>query len=111
MAYDEALAKRIRKVLTGRKGVTDKNMFGGLTFLLDGKMFCGIVKDDLMVRVGPDLYQGALNEPHVRPMDFAGRPSKGFIYVSPSGCRSDEALARWVKRGLDFVSTLPAKKS
>jgi TfoX/Sxy family transcriptional regulator of competence genes len=70
LTYDEGLAERIRVVLEGRPKVTEKKMFGGVAFLLDGKMFVGIVKDDLMVRVGPDRYEEAIRQRHVRPMDF-----------------------------------------
>jgi TfoX/Sxy family transcriptional regulator of competence genes len=106
MAYDEALADRIRRALGPRPGVDEKKMFGGLAFLLEGKMFCGIVGDDLMVRVGPEGHDDALRRPHVRPMDFTGRPMKGYVYVAPAGCKSDRALADWVDRGARFAATL-----
>ena len=109
MAYDEALAGRIRTVLAKRRGVDEKRMFGGIAFLLGGHMFCGVVKDDLMVRLGPDRHEAALTEPHVRPMDFTGRPMKGYVFVAPAGCRADAALARWVGLGVEFVAKLPAK--
>src|SRR5258707_938670 len=106
MAYDEALADRIRRAIGPRPGVTEKKMFGGLAFLLEGKMFCGIVKDDLMVRVGPDRYEAALAKAHVRPMDFTGRPMSGYVYVGPRGSRTVTALKRWVDQGAAFVATL-----
>jgi len=81
-------------------------MFGGLAFLLDGKMFCGIVKDDLMVRVGPERYEAALVEAHVRPMDFAGRPMNGYVFVGPGGSSAEKAVKKWVDRGAAFVATL-----
>ena len=109
MAYDRRLADRVRKVLSNRRGVSEKEMFGGIAFLLGGHMFCGIVQDDLMVRIGPDGHEAALKEPHVRPMDFSGRPMKGYVFVAPGGRRSPAALARWVGRGAEFVATLPAK--
>ncbi len=111
MAYDEALAQRIRHILGVRTGIMEKKMFGGLAFLLDSRMFCGIVKNDLMVRVGPDRYEQALAEPHARPMDFTGRPLAGMVYVDAKGYRSDAALAKWVERGVRFVATLPAEDS
>jgi TfoX/Sxy family transcriptional regulator of competence genes len=89
--------------------VTEKKMFGGLAFLLDGKMFCGIVKDDLMVRVGPDRHDAALAEPHVRPMDFTGRPMVGYVFVGPGGSRTEKAIRKWVDRSTAFVATLEAK--
>jgi TfoX/Sxy family transcriptional regulator of competence genes len=106
MAYDLELAERIRRAVSRRRGVAEKAMFGGLAFLLDGKMFVGIVKDDLMVRVGPERHDAALAEPHVRPMDFAGRPMKGYVYVGPAGCREDADVARWAERAIEFVATL-----
>jgi TfoX/Sxy family transcriptional regulator of competence genes len=111
MAYDEGLGERIRSVLEDRAKITEKKMFGGLAFLLDGKMFVGIVKNDLMVRVGPEQYEDALKRPHVRPMDFTGRPMIGYVYVSPAGVVEDEALGRWVQLGVGFVATIPAKKA
>ena len=109
MAYDEELAERIRRALAGRQGVSEKKMFGGIAFMLRGNMCCGIVGDELMVRVGPGRFQEALAEPHARPMDFTGRPMRGMVYVTPEGCRTDEALKRWVEQGLNFAATLPAK--
>jgi TfoX/Sxy family transcriptional regulator of competence genes len=110
MAYDEKLCTRMRKVLAGRAGVSEKKMFGGVAYLLEGSMFCGIVKDDLMVRVGPDRYEEALAKPHVRPMDFTGRPMKGYVYVAAAGCRTDASLTGWIKQGAEFVATLPPKR-
>ena len=109
MTYDENLALRIRKVLAERRGLTEKTMFGGVAFLLNGNMFCGIVRDDLMLRVGPAGYEDALQKPHVRPMDFTGRPLAGYVYVAAAGCRGDAALAKWLERGVEFARTLPVK--
>ena len=111
MAYDEKLADRIRRALEGRAGVTEKKMFGGLAFLLGGKMFCGIVKDELMVRVGPDRHEESIAKPHARTMDFTGRPMKGFVFVGAAGCRTEKAVKPWVERGAAFVSTLGAAKA
>jgi TfoX/Sxy family transcriptional regulator of competence genes len=110
MAYDDKLSLRIRKALGSQPAVTEKAMFGGLAFLQGGKMICGISKDELMVRVGPERHDEALAEPHVRPMDFTGRPMKGYVFVAAAGCRTDAAVARWVQRGSEFVATLAAKK-
>ena len=106
MAYDEALADRIRRAVGPQPDVIEKKMFGGLAFLLGGKMFCGIVKDDLMVRVGPERYEAALAEPHVRPMDFTGRPMEGYVYVAASGAKTEKAIRKWVEQGAAFVATL-----
>jgi hypothetical protein len=84
-------------------------MFGGIAFMLHGNMCCGVVKDTLMVRVGPEQYAKALAEPHARPMDFTGRPLNGFVYVGPAGYKTEAALRQWLKRATNFVASLPAK--
>jgi hypothetical protein len=84
-------------------------MFGGLTFMVSGHMCCGIVGEDLVVRVGPDWYEKALALPNARAMDFTGREMKGFVYVGPPGYRTTVDLRRWIKRGLRFVQSLPPK--
>ncbi|HEX2045716.1 MAG TPA: TfoX/Sxy family protein [Gaiellaceae bacterium] len=109
MAYDEGLAERIRSATADRGGVTEKKMFGGLAFLLDGHMFCGIVGDELMVRVGEDRAASVLQEAHTRPMDFTGRPLKGYVYVTPEGTATDPDLRAWVDAGAEFAATLPPK--
>lgn len=108
MAYDEGLAERLREVLEGEP-LTEKRMFGGLAFLDRGHMACGIVKEELMVRVGPGAYEAAVKRPHAREMDFTGRPMKGMVMVAPAGFESDEALAGWVRDALVFTRSLPAK--
>ena len=85
-------------------------MFGGLCFMVRGNMCCGIVKDELMVRVGPDQFGKALREPHARGMDFTGRPMKGMVYVGRRGFQSKAALEKWMQYGLRFVLSLPPKK-
>lgn len=107
MAYDEKLADRIRRALGPRPDVTEKKMFGGVAFMLDGKMFVGIVKDELMVRVGPERFEASLAEAHVRPMDFTGRPMNGYVFVGPNGCRTEKAVQKWAERSMAFVATLP----
>ena len=106
MAYDEKLADRVRKMLGRRKGITEKKMFGGLSFLLNGKMCCGVLKGILVVRVDPQESDLLLKQPHIWPMDFTGRPMKGFLYVSADGCKTDQQLLEWVDRSIDFVSSL-----
>jgi TfoX/Sxy family transcriptional regulator of competence genes len=109
MRYDERLASRVRRMLSARDDVVEKKMFGGLCFMVNGAMCCGLTKTDFMVRVGPAQYDDALAQPHARPMDFTGRPLAGMVYVAPEGLRSAAALAKWVGRGVRFVSSLPAK--
>ena len=84
-------------------------MFGGLAFMARGHMCCGLVQAKLMVRVDPQAYDRLLQEPHVRPMDFTGRPMRGFLYVEPAGVASAPALRKWIGRGLAFVKHLPPK--
>ena len=109
MSYDLEAAERVRQLLSGRDDVVEKRMVGGLSFLVNGNMCCGITGTALMVRVGAEGREQALRQPHVRPMQFAGRALSGFICVEPDGFAADDALARWVQRGLDFASGLPVK--
>ena len=84
-------------------------MFGGLSFMLRGNMACGVVGDELMVRVGAEQHQSMLAQPHARPMDFTGRPMKSMVYVGADGLEGDASLATWVERGVDFATSLPPK--
>ena len=109
MVYDEKLAERMTKLLKGKRGVTEKKMFGGIAFLLDGKMFCGVIKNDLVVRIDPGYYYKAITKPNVRPFDFSGKPMKGFIYVGPEGCKKEKVLSEWINLGIDYVNSLHKK--
>jgi TfoX N-terminal domain len=109
LSYDPAAAERVRQLLSGRSDVVEKKMVGGLSFLVSGNMCCGITGVALMIRVGAGSREQALREPHVRPMVFAGRALSGFVCIEPDGYATDDALASWVQRGLDFVSGVPAK--
>ncbi len=108
MAYNAEIADRVLKVLEGREGLTERKMFGGIAFMLNGNMCCGVTNDDLMVRVGADGLEDALDQPHARPMDFTGRPMKGFVFVD-AGAVGDRVLRRWIQRGVTFAESLPAK--
>lgn len=110
MAYDEQLAERIRGDLADVDGVSERKMFGGIAFLHHGNMVCGITRETLMLRLGAERADAALDEPHTRPMDMTGRPMKGMLLVDPPGFESDEALASWIDRALAFVQTLPSKR-
>src|SRR5260370_40386111 len=107
MGSDEQTAERVRRLLSGRRDVVEKRMVGGLSFLVNGSMCCGVTGTALVVRVGREGYERALAQPHTRPMKFAGRALAGFVCVDPEGYRTDGALAKWIQRGIDFVSTLP----
>lgn len=85
MAHDEGLAERIRELLDERDDVAEMKMFGGVAFMIRSHMAVGIIRDDLMVRVGPEAYEELLRQPHARPMDFNGKPMKGYLYIAPGG--------------------------
>ncbi len=111
MAYDEALADRVRAVLAHHNDVTEQKMFGGIAFIIGGRMAAGVIRDDLMVRVGPDDHDDAVARPHARAMDFTGRPMRGFVYVAPAGVVEDEDLANWIEAGAAFAaSQAPPKR-
>ena len=109
MAYNEGLVQRVRELLINQPDTVEKNMFGGIAFMVQGNFACGVNKDNLVVRVGPKLYDEALAHPHARQMDFTGRPMKGWVYVDPAGYQSDETLSTWVQTGVNFALSLPAK--
>lgn len=109
MAYDEGLAQIVREFLEEKPTYIEKKMFGGIGFLLQGNMACGILNDDLIVRVGPTNHEDALKLPHSREFDITGRPMKGWIMVSSDGFDSEEVILAWVNRGVDFALSLPPK--
>ena len=109
MAFDEGLAQRIREILADDPNVVEKKMFGGLAFMITRHMGIGVTGDDLMVRVGPDQYDQALQQPHVREMDFTGKALKGFVYVGKDSIQEDPDLEGWIRMARDFVETLPPK--
>ena len=92
MAYDETLAARVREILSSVAGFSEKKMFGGLCFLIHGNMCCGVLKDELVLRLDPARTQELLTRPHTRPMDFTGRPMKGFVFIQGGGLRTDRQL-------------------
>lgn len=109
MAYDEGVAERLRDAYLSIPDVVEKKMFGGIAFMVNGHMSCGVVNDTLMVRVGPEQYERALLRPHARKMDFTGKPLTGFVYVAPEGFEDDAELQAWVEFSLVFVTSLPSK--
>ena len=109
MAYNEKLSQKVQALLLQIPGMKSKQMFGGIGFLLHGHMACGILQDDLIIRVGPDGYEDALALPHTRKFDITGRAMKGWVMVSKAGCSSDQDLSTWVQRGLSFAASLPKK--
>jgi hypothetical protein len=109
MTYDRGLAQRVREILGEKTVSAEKKMFGGICFLLNGNMACGILDDDLIVRVGPESYENALKRPHAREFNITGRPMTGWVMISCKGHASDTDLFEWVRRGIDFTLSLPAK--
>ena len=110
MAYDENLAGRIREALSKQKSVEEKKMMGGLTFMVNGKMCVGILQDDLMARIDPEVYETALQKTGCREMNFTGRQMKGFVFISPDGTNTDKDLGYWVDLALDFNSRAKASR-
>ncbi len=111
MTYDLGLAERTRATLEGKQGISEKRMFGGLSFMLNGNLVCGVLGDELIVRVGPDRTDELLSEPGTRPFDFSGRPMRGWIVVGQEVLRTERDLQNWVARATSFTSTLPPKGS
>ena len=110
MAYDEALAARAKECLSHRDDLSERKMFGGVCLMLGGNMCCGVSKKGmLMLRVGPDQYEEALQLPHSKLMDFTGRPMRGFVYVEPDGYATDEDLREWIAMAERFAGSLPPK--
>jgi TfoX/Sxy family transcriptional regulator of competence genes len=108
VAYDERLADRVRAALADQPGISERKMFGGIAFLLDGKMCVGVLNDELVVRSGKERFDATLKEKHTRPMDFTGRVSTGMVYVSSAGVTRGAALQRWVDIGLAGARTAPS---
>lgn len=109
MAYDEELAHRVRRALGSLDNITERKMFGGLAFMLNGNMCCGVDKSNLVVRTGPDHYEEALQRPNARVFDLTGRPMRGFVYVDEEGLGEDSALQDWVNSAVTFAGSLPPK--
>ena len=110
MAYDRVLTERIRKAIGRREGVSEKQMFGGIGFLVNGNMCCGVHRTELMVRLDPKTTETALGQAHTRVFDLTGRPMRGWILVASEGLATDDDVALWVDRGFQFAQSLPRKR-
>ena len=110
MAFDAALAQRIRHHLARRRNVEEKQLFGGVGFLLHGNLLVGVWKESLVVRLGPEGGDEALKEAHVKEFDITGRSMKGWVLVEPEGVQGHDQLSAWIRRAVNFVGTLPAKE-
>ena len=109
MAFDEGLAQRIRELLKDRLGYKEKKMFGGIGFLFFGNMACGVIRDDLIVRVGKENYTEALLKPDVELFDMTGRAMTGWVVVKKPGYQEDAKLKEWVEQGVEYSLSLPSK--
>ena len=109
MAYDERLAERVRKALARRKGLTERKMFGGIGFMLRGNLCCGVMKDELILRLGPEAAEEAMKKKGARAFDFTGRTMKSMLMVGPAGYRGAKALESWVRAAADFAGNLEPK--
>ena len=112
MAYDEELADRVRRIFADRSvAFVEKPMMGGLCFMVDGKMCVGVEKDRLMARIAPEIYDEALGRKGCVPMDFTGKPLRGFVFVNQEGVATKRDLERWLVRALEFnPRAVPSKK-
>ena len=110
MAYDENLAQRVREILSGSKSITERKMFGGLCFMVNGNMLGGVLKDDFIVKFDKADNEKVVAQKHVRPFDFSGKPMAGIAYVGPGGLKTRKDLAKWVGMGKTYASGLPKKK-
>ena len=111
MAYDEELAQRVRRLLGPIENISERKMFGGLAFMLNGNMCCCVDRTHLVVRTGPEKYEEALNRPFARVFDFTGRPMRGFVYVEETGLEEEAALGGWVNLAFTFAASLPPKQA
>ena len=109
MAYDERLTERVLRILGEEPSLVQKKMFGGVAFMLQGNMACGVIGNDLIVRVSRTEYEAALTRPHVREMDFTGRTMRGWVVVGPEGTKDDGSLQDWVDTGASCALSLPRK--
>ena len=110
MPYNVELASRVREILKRRPRLEEKKMFGGVGFLVNGNMACGVHGEGLIVRVAPEKHAQLLTRPHTRPFDLTGKPMKGWLIVEAGGWKTEAGLKAWVKEGLEFAVSLPVKK-
>ena len=109
MPFSEKLAARLRKQLAGNRALSEKQMFGGIAFLLNGNMCCGVHRTEMIVRLAPEATDQALTERHTRFFDLTGRPMKGWVLVDPAGLKTDDKVAKWVAVAAKYASSLPPK--
>ena len=110
MSFNANLALRVRKMLCRKTGFSERKMFGGICFMLNGHMCSGVLRDDLIMRVSREDYENSLKQPHTRKFDFTGKPMKGFVVVTPKGYRSEKSFASWMALGIRCARSMPAKR-
>lgn len=111
MAYDEQLADRIREILVDQPEIEEKQMMGGVAFMVNNKMCVGVIKDEMMARIDPEIYEGALEKNGCHPMDFTGKPMKGWVFISPEGIDKVKDLEYWIALALDFNTKVKVSKN
>jgi hypothetical protein len=109
LVYDTSLAERLRQSLIKSPGLSEKKMFGGVAFLLNGNMVCGVYHKNLVLRVGKDSYETAIKKKHTRPFDISGRPMRGWVMVEPAGYEGKKVLEAWIALAMEHVQRLPPK--
>lgn len=109
MAYSEAVAQRVRDSIGSHPALTERKMFGGIAFMLNGNMACGVNGENIMLRVGKEAYVEELRQPGVLPIDMGGRVMKSFVYITPAACNTQSDFDAWVQKGVDFALSLPPK--
>lgn len=110
MAYDIVLADRIRAKVYRQPGFTEKQMFGGICYMLNGNVCTGVIKDEMVLRQDPGRTDELLRNKHIRVFDFSGRPMKGWFFIGLEGVESEEDLGYWAKAAIRYARSLPAKK-
>jgi TfoX/Sxy family transcriptional regulator of competence genes len=111
MAYNQRLADQLREMLVDQPDIDEKEMMGGLAFMVNNKMCVGVIKDDLMARIDPEMYDEALGKLGCRPMDFTGKAMKGWVFVGAEGIEKVKDLEYWIGLALEFNKTAkPSKK-
>jgi TfoX/Sxy family transcriptional regulator of competence genes len=109
MAYDQALAERVREELGSHPAVTEREMFGGIAFLVAGNMAVGVTGDELMIRVGKDAHADTVALPGARTFDMSARPMVGWLVVGSEGFATEAEFLAWIERGVTYAESLPPK--
>jgi len=109
MAYDTQLSDRVRAALGPQTGLTEKKMFGGIGFMINGNMACGVHADELILRLAVADTEATLKKPHTRSFDMSGRPMRGWVLVHADGLKTEAALKKWMAIGVSYATSLPAK--